>query len=70
MASRSASPMESVEACADDAGVVEHQNVPGTEIVRQVAELPVLGEGFGPVDDHEARAVARGSGRLRDEFRR
>ena len=56
-----------VQACGEDGGVVAKERVSGAEEFGEVAENMVRDGLAGAIDDEEARSVAAGGRRLRDE---
>ena len=47
--------VDSPKAGGDDAGVVEHQHIVRTQIVEEVAELPVFDPASFPMQDQQTR---------------
>ena len=54
----------------DDARVVQHQHVAGTQIFEQAGKLPMFDFSAFLFQNEQARAVAARGGLLRDEFGR
>ena len=58
---------DSDEPCRKNAGIVYHEHVPGTDIVRYIAENAMLDRARGAVDHHETGAVPRFGAVLGDQ---
>ena len=56
------------DACGEDAGVVEDEEVAGAEVVDDVGDVAVLDAVFGAVEDHHAGGAADGGRGLGDEL--
>ena len=62
--------IDSPEAGGDHAGVVEHQHIVRTQIVEEVAELPVFNQASFPMQDQQTRPITSDRGSLRNQRRR
>lgn len=57
------------QACRDDLGIIEHEEVAGPEPSSYLMEASLMARGGGPVEDEEPGLVAMSTGMLGDTFR-
>jgi hypothetical protein len=61
------SGVQSLEAGTDDPGVVQDEDIVGSQKTGELSELPVKQQSLGAIEDQEAGRIALGGGVLGDE---